>query len=93
MSHTCVSLQSFLVVRDSVTSQPSLLCVSAGAQNEEVFDYNIKCTGAGRIPPHANICACVCVCALGRACMCLCLCVCLCDQATNFPASFLVVIL
>lgn len=37
---------SFLVVRDSVTSQPSLLCVSAGAQNEEVFDYNIKCTGA-----------------------------------------------
>lgn len=67
MSHTCVSLQSFLVVRDSVTSQPSLLCVSAGAQNEEVFDYNIKCTGAGRIPPHANICACVCVCA--RACM------------------------
>ncbi|XP_030600901.1 ras and Rab interactor 3 [Archocentrus centrarchus] len=37
---------SFLVLRDSVTSQPSLLCVSAGAQNEEVLDYNIKCTGA-----------------------------------------------
>ncbi|XP_028274586.1 ras and Rab interactor 2 [Parambassis ranga] len=36
---------SFLVVRDAVTSQPSLLCVSAGANNEEVLDYNIKCTG------------------------------------------------
>ncbi|XP_051813945.1 ras and Rab interactor 2 isoform X2 [Acanthochromis polyacanthus] len=35
---------SFLVVKDSATSQPSLLCVSAGAQNEEVLDYHIKCT-------------------------------------------------
>ncbi|KAM9318408.1 ras and Rab interactor 2 isoform 2-T2 [Pholidichthys leucotaenia] len=35
---------SFLVVRDSVTSQPSLLCVSAGADSEDVLDYNIKCT-------------------------------------------------
>uniref|UniRef100_A0A3P8U7T6 VPS9 domain-containing protein n=1 Tax=Amphiprion percula TaxID=161767 RepID=A0A3P8U7T6_AMPPE len=36
---------SFLVVKDSATSQPSLLCVSAGAQSEEVLDYHIKCTG------------------------------------------------
>uniref|UniRef100_A0A3B4ZF98 Ras and Rab interactor like n=1 Tax=Stegastes partitus TaxID=144197 RepID=A0A3B4ZF98_9TELE len=36
---------SFLVVRDSATSQPGLLCVSAGAQNEDVLDFNIKCTG------------------------------------------------
>ncbi|KAK2846899.1 hypothetical protein Q5P01_009898 [Channa striata] len=33
---------SFLVVRDSVTSQPSLLCVSAGGENDPVLDYNIK---------------------------------------------------
>ncbi|KAM6932973.1 ras and Rab interactor 2 [Xenentodon cancila] len=44
MSH-CVSLQSFLVVRDSETLQPSQLCVSAGGQNEEVLDFDIKCTG------------------------------------------------
>lgn len=43
----CVSLQSFLVVRDSVTSQPCLLCVSAGDQNGEVLDYNMNCTGTG----------------------------------------------
>ncbi|XP_038129069.1 ras and Rab interactor 3 isoform X2 [Cyprinodon tularosa] len=36
---------SFLVVRDSVTSQPCLLCVSAGDQNGEVLDYNMNCTG------------------------------------------------
>ncbi|XP_038549792.1 ras and Rab interactor 2 [Micropterus salmoides] len=36
---------SFLVVRDSVTSQPSLLCVSAGGKNEAVLDYNIRSTG------------------------------------------------
>lgn len=35
---------SFLIVRDSVTSQPSLLCVSAGGDNEAVLDYNIKST-------------------------------------------------
>ncbi|XP_076590935.1 ras and Rab interactor 2 isoform X2 [Chaetodon auriga] len=35
---------SFLVVRDSVTSQPSLLCVSAGGENEAVHDYVIKST-------------------------------------------------
>ncbi|XP_023260937.1 ras and Rab interactor 2-like isoform X2 [Seriola lalandi dorsalis] len=32
---------SFLVLRDSVTSQPSLLCVSAGGENGAVLDYNI----------------------------------------------------
>ncbi|XP_042343269.1 ras and Rab interactor 2 isoform X2 [Plectropomus leopardus] len=36
---------SFLVVQDSATSQPSLLCVSAGGENEAVVDYNIKSTG------------------------------------------------
>nr|XP_033486447.1 ras and Rab interactor 2 isoform X2 [Epinephelus lanceolatus] len=36
---------SFLVVRDSATSQPSLLCVSAGGENEAVVDYDIKSTG------------------------------------------------
>ncbi|XP_044057229.1 ras and Rab interactor 2 isoform X2 [Siniperca chuatsi] len=36
---------SFLVVRDSATSQPSLLCVSTGGENEAVLDYNIKSTG------------------------------------------------
>ncbi|KAM3616850.1 uncharacterized protein V6R79_024652 [Siganus canaliculatus] len=35
---------SFLVVRDPATSQPSLLCVSAGGENETVLDYNIKST-------------------------------------------------
>ncbi|KAM4742415.1 ras and Rab interactor 2 [Anableps anableps] len=36
---------SFLVVRDSVTSQPCLLCVSAGDQHGEVLDYNMNCKG------------------------------------------------
>ncbi|KAM4589334.1 ras and Rab interactor 2 [Fundulus diaphanus] len=36
---------SFLVVRDRVTSQPCLLCVSAGDQHGEVLDYSMKCTG------------------------------------------------
>ncbi|XP_032365471.1 ras and Rab interactor 2 isoform X2 [Etheostoma spectabile] len=36
---------SFLVVRDSATSQPSLLCVSAGGEHEAVVDYNITSTG------------------------------------------------
>ncbi|KAM7399699.1 hypothetical protein PAMP_018947 [Pampus punctatissimus] len=35
---------SFLVLRDSVTSQPSLLCVSAGGGDEAVLDYHIKCS-------------------------------------------------
>ncbi|KAF3848062.1 hypothetical protein F7725_021090 [Dissostichus mawsoni] len=36
----------FLVVRDSTTSVPSLLCVSAGGDNNEaVIDYFIKSTG------------------------------------------------
>ncbi|XP_029302644.1 ras and Rab interactor 2 isoform X2 [Cottoperca gobio] len=35
---------SFLVVRDSATSLPNVLCVSAGGGNETV-DYNIKSTG------------------------------------------------
>ncbi|XP_040903135.1 ras and Rab interactor 2 [Toxotes jaculatrix] len=36
---------SFLVVRDSATSEPSLLCVSAGGENETIVDYTIKSTG------------------------------------------------
>ncbi|XP_030007684.1 ras and Rab interactor 2 isoform X2 [Sphaeramia orbicularis] len=36
---------SFLVLRDSETSQPGLLCVSTGQENEAVLDYNIQCTG------------------------------------------------
>ncbi|XP_071352466.1 ras and Rab interactor 2 isoform X2 [Trachinotus anak] len=36
---------SFLVVRDSATSQPSLLCVSAGGDNGTILDYHIKSTG------------------------------------------------
>ncbi|XP_026154340.1 ras and Rab interactor 2 isoform X2 [Mastacembelus armatus] len=36
---------SFLVVRDSVTSRPSLLCVSAGGHDGVVLDYSIKTTG------------------------------------------------
>lgn len=32
-------------MRDSATSQPSLLCVSAGGENEAVVDYDIKSTG------------------------------------------------
>ncbi|KAM9853713.1 ras and Rab interactor 2 [Aulostomus maculatus] len=36
---------SFLVVRDCVTSQPSLLCVSAGGENEATQDYPIACSG------------------------------------------------
>ncbi|XP_029373720.1 ras and Rab interactor 2 isoform X2 [Echeneis naucrates] len=36
---------SFLVVRDSVTSQPSVLCVSAGEENGAIVDYTIKSTG------------------------------------------------
>lgn len=50
----CVSLQSFLVLRDSATSQPSLLCVSAGGENEAVLDYNIKSTDTGTDQPHAD---------------------------------------
>ncbi|XP_053729487.1 ras and Rab interactor 2-like isoform X2 [Synchiropus splendidus] len=34
---------SFLVVRDGETSQPSLLCVSAGGDDEAVLDYDITC--------------------------------------------------
>ncbi|KAM6987862.1 ras and Rab interactor 2 [Tautogolabrus adspersus] len=37
---------SFLVVPDSAASQASLLCVSAGGEDEVVIDYTIKCTGA-----------------------------------------------
>ncbi|XP_070686061.1 ras and Rab interactor 2 [Pempheris klunzingeri] len=36
---------SFLVVRDSATSQPSLLCVSAGGEDGAVLDYRIQSTG------------------------------------------------
>ncbi|KAM8902589.1 LOW QUALITY PROTEIN: ras and Rab interactor 2 [Spinachia spinachia] len=36
---------SFLVVRDSVASEPDLLCVSAGGENGAVVDYRIKSTG------------------------------------------------
>ncbi|XP_023206479.1 ras and Rab interactor 2-like [Xiphophorus maculatus] len=36
---------SFLIVRDSVTSQPCLLCVSAGDQDGEVLDYKMNCKG------------------------------------------------
>nr|XP_046244451.1 ras and Rab interactor 2 isoform X2 [Scatophagus argus] len=35
---------SFLIVRDSATSQPSLVCVSAGGENGAVLDYSIKST-------------------------------------------------
>ncbi|CAN9511114.1 unnamed protein product [Ophioblennius macclurei] len=36
---------SFLVVCDSVTSLPSLLCVSAGLK--DILDFKIECTGTG----------------------------------------------
>lgn len=42
-----VSLQSFLVLRDSVTSEPSLLCVSAGETSKEVLQYKVQHTGSG----------------------------------------------
>ncbi|XP_068601819.1 ras and Rab interactor 2 [Brachionichthys hirsutus] len=35
---------SFLLVRDSATSQPSLLCVSAGENDDAVLDYDIRST-------------------------------------------------
>ncbi|XP_060901601.1 ras and Rab interactor 2 isoform X1 [Labrus mixtus] len=37
---------SFLVVRDSAASQASLLCVSAGGEDEVVTDYSIESKGA-----------------------------------------------
>lgn len=58
MSHCISPLQSFLVVRDPATSQPSLLCVSAGGEPEGVLDYHIKTTSTGmenirtRLPFH-----------------------------------------
>lgn len=36
---------SFLVVRDSATSRPGLLCVSAGGRNGAVHDHSIESTG------------------------------------------------
>ncbi|XP_035011221.2 ras and Rab interactor 3 isoform X2 [Hippoglossus stenolepis] len=36
---------SFLVVQDCATSLPSLLCVSAGGDNDTILDYTIKSTG------------------------------------------------
>ncbi|TNN42601.1 hypothetical protein EYF80_047223 [Liparis tanakae] len=38
---------SFLVVRDSATSRPGLLCVSAGGPNGAVHDHSIESTGTG----------------------------------------------
>lgn len=75
----CVSvcalcLQSFLIVRDSVTSQPSLLCVSVGGDNEAVLDYNIKSTDTGMDRPHANTVFSICVCVCVYVCLCICLC-------------------
>ncbi|XP_067363440.1 ras and Rab interactor 2 isoform X1 [Channa argus] len=53
---------SFLVVRDSVTSQPSLLCVSAGGENDPVLDYNIKSINKDLLDPsHTNYSANTCV--------------------------------
>lgn len=51
----CVSpLQSFLVVRDAATSQPSLLCVSAGGEDGAVLDYNMKSTDKGMDQSHSD---------------------------------------
>lgn len=49
-------------MRDSATCQPSLLCVSAGGENDAVLDYNIKSTGTGKDQPHAILVISVCVC-------------------------------
>lgn len=43
----CVSLQSFLVLRDSVTCEPSLLCVSAGETSKDILHYKIQHTASG----------------------------------------------
>lgn len=50
MSHCMSPLQSFLIVREPATSQPGLLCVSAGGEREGVLDYHIKTTRAGTDP-------------------------------------------
>lgn len=55
MSHCMSPLQSFLIVRDPGTSQPSLLCVSAGAEHEGVLDYHIKPTHTG-MDPYVHAC-------------------------------------
>ncbi|XP_034556316.1 ras and Rab interactor 3 isoform X2 [Notolabrus celidotus] len=47
---------SFLVVRDSVTSQASVLCVSAGGEDEEVIDYSIKNTGTAFQLSESRLC-------------------------------------
>lgn len=44
MTHCTSPLQSFLIVRDPATSQPGLLCVSAGGERGGVLDYHIKTT-------------------------------------------------
>ena len=73
---SCVSLQSFLVVRDSATSQPSLLCVSDGGENEAVFDHNIKSTDTGGMAQtHADTLA-----TLHIYFLLLCVAVCVCDE-------------
>lgn len=46
MSHCMSPLQSFLIVCDPATSQPGLLVVSAG-EEQELLDYHIKTTGTG----------------------------------------------
>lgn len=50
----CVFLQSFLVVQDAATSQPSLLCVSAGGEDGAVLDYNMKSTDKGMDQSHSD---------------------------------------
>lgn len=55
MSHFTSPLQSFLIVCDPATSQPDLLVVSAGEEQEGVLDYHIKAAGAGTAL-HAAVC-------------------------------------
>ena len=54
MSHCMSPMQSFLIVRDCATSQPSLLCVSVGGEHEGVLDYQIRTAHTG-MDPHTRL--------------------------------------
>jgi len=70
--------------RPAVKSNPKVIDLSKGGDEEGVLDNLLECLQSGSVlQPSKYVCVCVCACVHVCVCACVCVCVCVCVCTDN----------